>query len=490
MAGRRIRRAFARITVAALALATPAVLAAPSASAVPGGSSTVFVNEFHYDNSGTDVGEFIEVAGPAGTDLAGWSLVLYNGSSPGTAVTYATIPLSGVIADQQGGYGTLAVSAPGLQNGGNDGFALVNGTTVVQLLSYEGAFTASNGPAAGGVSTDVGVSQSGTEVVGSALQLTGTGGTYADFTWASTSANTQGAPNTGQTFGAGGPAGPVINEFVANHVGTDTNEYVEIKGSPSTDYSAYSILQIEGDSSGAATGVIDSVHPAGTTNATGHWSTGILNNALENGTITLLLVEGFTGVVGVDLDTSDDGTLDVTPWSSIADSVALTDGGSSDLTYGDPVLAASFDGGTFTVGGASRIPDGTDTDAASDWVRNDFDLAGIPGFTGSPLTGEALNTPDAPNALAETPPAEVKIHAVQGFGSESPLDGSTVIVEGIVTSLFTSNDAPDGFFLQEEESDWDNDPATSEGLFIFCRGECPAEGDLAVGDTAQVQGSV
>ena len=33
MAGRRIRRALARITVAALALATPAVLAAPSASA-------------------------------------------------------------------------------------------------------------------------------------------------------------------------------------------------------------------------------------------------------------------------------------------------------------------------------------------------------------------------------------------------------------------------------------------------------------------------
>ncbi len=35
----------------------------------------VFINEFHYDNSGGDVGEAIEVAGNAGTDLSGWSVV-------------------------------------------------------------------------------------------------------------------------------------------------------------------------------------------------------------------------------------------------------------------------------------------------------------------------------------------------------------------------------------------------------------------------------
>ena len=39
-----------------------------------------FINEIHYDNVGTDSGEAIEVAGPAGTDLTGWSLVLYNGA--------------------------------------------------------------------------------------------------------------------------------------------------------------------------------------------------------------------------------------------------------------------------------------------------------------------------------------------------------------------------------------------------------------------------
>ena len=50
----------------------------------------VFINEIHYDNTGTDTGEAIEVAGPAGTDLTGWSLVLYNGS---TGALYNTTAL-------------------------------------------------------------------------------------------------------------------------------------------------------------------------------------------------------------------------------------------------------------------------------------------------------------------------------------------------------------------------------------------------------------
>jgi len=35
----------------------------------------VYINEFHYDNAGTDVGEFLEVAGPAGTDLSGYTVL-------------------------------------------------------------------------------------------------------------------------------------------------------------------------------------------------------------------------------------------------------------------------------------------------------------------------------------------------------------------------------------------------------------------------------
>ena len=51
--------------------------------------TSVFINELHYDNDGTDAGEAIEIAGPAGTDLTGWSLVLYNGNG---GAPYTTTP--------------------------------------------------------------------------------------------------------------------------------------------------------------------------------------------------------------------------------------------------------------------------------------------------------------------------------------------------------------------------------------------------------------
>ena len=66
---------------------------------IPGSSSTVFINEFHYDNTGTDAGEFIEIAGPAGTDLTGWRIELYNGAG---GARYDNDPLTGTIPSQQG----------------------------------------------------------------------------------------------------------------------------------------------------------------------------------------------------------------------------------------------------------------------------------------------------------------------------------------------------------------------------------------------------
>ena len=200
------------------------------------------------------------------------------------------------------------------------------------------------------------------------------------------------------------PVDPIVNEFVFNHTGTDDFEYVEIFGDAATDYSAFTVLEIEGDGSGA--GTVDGVFPVGTTNAGGFWTTGFLSNALENGTVTLLLVEGFTGAQGDDLDTDDDGLLDVAPWARVVDSIGVTDGGSSDRNYGSTVLTPGFDGVPFTPGGASRLPNGIDTDAASDWTRNDFNGAGIPALDpGTPEAGEALNTPDAENQQAVVAPA-------------------------------------------------------------------------------------
>jgi len=198
-------------------------------------------------------------------------------------------------------------------------------------------------------------------------------------------------------------AEPKINEFSVNHVSTDTEEYLEIIGSPNADYSAYAVLSIEGDynSSNSSEGFIDRIVPLGITDANGLFLSELPNDALENGTMTLLLVKDNTAVTSNDIDTNDDGVIDNTYWSEIADEVAIHDGGASDLTYGVPVLGVAYDGFAFAPGAASRIPDGFDTDSATDWVRNDFDLAGIPGYVGTPTYGEAYNTPGAFNEIVK-----------------------------------------------------------------------------------------
>jgi len=173
----------------------------------------VFINEIHYDNIGTDAGEAIEIAGPAGTDLTGWSVVLYNGSG---GAPYNTTSLSSLIPDLGNGFGTVSISYPanGIQNGSPDGIALVDAAnSVVQFLSYEGSFTAVGGPANGLPSEDIGVSEAGSEPVGQSLQLSGSGTTYTDFTWTGAAAHTFGAVNTNQTFAA------VMNQPVISNCG-------------------------------------------------------------------------------------------------------------------------------------------------------------------------------------------------------------------------------------------------------------------------------
>jgi DNA/RNA endonuclease G (NUC1) len=127
-------------------------------------------SEIHYENADDDVAEQIEIEGPAGTDLTGWSIVLYNGNG---GAMYDTRPLAGTIPATCADRGVIVASYPtnGIQNGSPDGFALVHGTDVVQFLSYEGTMQATDGPAAGMTSTDIIVSESGGTSQVQSLQL-------------------------------------------------------------------------------------------------------------------------------------------------------------------------------------------------------------------------------------------------------------------------------------------------------------------------------
>ncbi len=163
-------------------------------------TAQVRISEFHYDNTGTDAGEAIEVSAPAGTDLTGWSIVLYNGLG---GASYDTDALSGVVPATCGARGVVVLNYPanGIQNGSPDGIALVdNNGVLVEFISYEGVFAATNGVANGFTSIDIGVSENGSEPVGLSLARDASG------TWSTPAANSFGACNDNGTE----PPPPVV----------------------------------------------------------------------------------------------------------------------------------------------------------------------------------------------------------------------------------------------------------------------------------------
>ncbi|MCQ4259404.1 ExeM/NucH family extracellular endonuclease [Pseudomonas stutzeri] len=79
------------------------------------------------------------------------------------------------------------------------------------------------------------------------------------------------------------------------------------------------------------------------------------------------------------------------------------------------------------------------------------------------------------------------IAEVQGAGDVSPLVNQTVTVEGIVVADFQAEGELGGFFIQAPDNETDDDPRTSEGLYVFGSGNGV---DVQVGDRVQVRGLV
>ena len=178
-------------------------------------NAEVFINEFHYDDATAsgDVGERVEIIATAGESLSGYRVYLYNGSTPSAATYYDNdlVPAGSVVScGGSARIATVVYPSNGIQNGTPDAIALVNGSgALVQFLSYEGAVTGSNGPAAGRTSSNVPVSESASTAAGTSLQLSGSGSGYANFAWRASATQTFGACNNGQTLSSPNPP-PVV----------------------------------------------------------------------------------------------------------------------------------------------------------------------------------------------------------------------------------------------------------------------------------------
>jgi hypothetical protein len=358
---------------------------------------------------------------------------------------------------------------------------------VIQFLSYEGSFTAVGGPADGLTAVDIGVSEPNDTPLGESLQLIGAGTLYEDFTWNAPAASSFGAINAGQSFG-GAPPTPtpepppdvLISEIRIDQSGTDNDEFFELVGAPGASLDGLTYLVI-GDGS-AGSGVIENVTDLTGLSipASGYFvaaeSTFTLGTAdlvanlnFENSdNVTHLLVQGFTGANGDDLDTDDDGVLDIEPWTTLVDLIALVEEENppvgTEYHYGPPSVGPD---GSYVPGYVFRCEDG--------FRIGPFSVGGeTPGAENNCFFGFC--------GEAATP-----IHDIQGVGDTSPLVGQVVVAEGVVVADFQGYDGLRGFFLQEETADEDGNPATSEGIFVY---DGSFGVDVAYGDVIRVQAAV
>jgi endonuclease I/fibronectin type 3 domain-containing protein len=366
-------------------------------------SGDPWINELHYDNSGSDTGEFVEVAGPAGLDLSGWQLVGYNGNGGGT---YKTVNLSGTLPDQGGCLGTLSFAFSSMQNGAPDGMALVDGTgTVIEFLSYEGQFTATNGPASSMTSVDIGVTETSSTPVGFSLQLGGTGSGPADFFWQTAQADTPGLVNAGQTLtggcGGGGPTPPTPPAGLSALAG-DGEVDLTWSANPEPDVAGYNVLR-------------STTSGSGYTQQNGALVTGTFfgDSGLANGTTYFYVVTavntssqesppsseasatptdgtppaaatGLTALSGdgvVDLDWNDNGEGDLAGYNVHR---SLTAGGSYTQLNGSALLASAYSD-TSVSNGTTYYYVVTAVDTASNESSNSSEVVGVPAGAGGPV---------------------------------------------------------------------------------------------------------
>lgn len=136
------------------------------------------INEWDWDELGTDSGEFIEVfiPDPQPADLTQYSIVEYETSGASAGNTQGVHTLDNFVATPDAvAMGTFYVLVESFEN--NDAVALCGPAGVIQFLYTENSVTASNGCAMGMAATSIGCN--GSYPSGGSMQLLAGGGYIA-----------------------------------------------------------------------------------------------------------------------------------------------------------------------------------------------------------------------------------------------------------------------------------------------------------------------
>ena len=407
-----------------IALLPSFLLLAPMAA----GQGIVEINEIRIDQPSSDNDEYVELRGAAGTVLDGLTYIVLGDGTGGSGVIENVTALSGTI----GASGLFVAAESTFTIGTADQtttFNFENSDNVTHLVVS--GFTGADGDdldidddgildstpwsavedCIGLVETTDGsgefiycsetVGPDGTFVPGHVFDCTGTGWTIGLFDPVG-GQDTPGAPNT---FCAAPPVVVSINEVRIDQPSSDNDEYFELAGNPgdSLDGLTYIVL---GDGTGGS-GVIESVtdltgtaiQPDGlaifaeSTFTIGTADYTVSVNFENSDNVTHLVVRDFTGLDGDDLDTDDDGTLDVTPWSEVVSCIGLveTTDGSGEFIYCSETVGPD---GTFVPGHAYACDTGG-------WAIGGFD----------PASGN--DTPGDPNTSCAPPPPVVAINELR-----------------------------------------------------------------------------
>lgn len=218
---------------------------------------------------------------------------------------------------------------------------------------------------------------------------------------------------------AGSPV--YINEIRVDHSGSDTDEYFELHGPSGFSLDGYSYVVIgddSGDGSGAVgkrSGVVEyvldltgSAIPADGffLAATSSFGTAGLSGSVDltaslvfenSDNVTHMLVRNFSGALGDILDTDRDGTIDVTPWGGVEDSISLVETDNANVSntnewdYSGQFGPGIGPDGNFVPGHVYRTNDG-----GSAWGIGEFGL----GLGAGPADSPGTSNVPTPGAIA------------------------------------------------------------------------------------------
>jgi predicted extracellular nuclease len=260
------------------------------------------------------------------------------------------------------------------------------------------------------------------------------------------------------------PSGASIVDFVGYGTGTNCFEgsgpTATISNTTATLRGNGGCTETDANSSDFATGVpnprntASTFHFCSTTSPSGAGAASPGSGPVGTSTLLSVTVTPGTGPVSTGLAVG----ANLTAIGGAAAQTFYDDGATGgDVTAGDNVFSFTATVAAGTTAGAKSLP---------------FTITDAQARTGS---GSISFTVDPP-LLA--------IHTIQGSTSASPYAGQLVATTGIVTAIKLFGGR--GFFLEAPDAEWDADPATSEGVFVFTS-SVPT---VSVGDGVKVTGNV